>query len=61
MRELRLVMVCAVEIDTRYLRDVGDNRDPKLDRPKLENKEMHLLVPRLPVSWWLLGSPRRDL
>jgi len=61
MRELGLVVVCAVEVDTRYLGDVGDNSDPELDRPKLENKETHLLVPRLAVSWWLLGSPRRNL
>lgn len=61
MRELGLVVVCAVKVDTRYLGDVDNDSDPKLDRPKLENKEMHLLVPRLPVSWWLLGSPRGDL
>lgn len=61
MRELGLVVVCTVEVDTRYLGDVGDNSDRNLDRPKLENKEMHLLVPRLAVSWRLLGSPRGDL
>lgn len=61
MRKLGLVVVCAVEVDTRYLGDIGDNSDPELNRPKLEHKETHLLVPSLAVSWWLLGSPRRDL
>lgn len=52
--ELGLVVVCSVEVDTRYLGDEGDDSDFNLDRPELENKETHLLIPRPAVTWWLL-------